>query len=35
MPARRFFGLGRDAAGVTAEIEAIFARELGKATGKI
>ncbi len=35
MPARRFFGLGRDAAGVTAEIEAIFAREIGKATGKI
>ena len=35
MPARRFFGLGRDAAGVTAEIEAIFARELGMATGKI
>jgi phage gpG-like protein len=35
MPARRFFGLGRDAAGVTAEIGAIFARELGKATGKI
>ncbi len=35
MPARRFFGLGREAAGVTAGIEAIFARELGKATGKI
>lgn len=35
MPARRFFGVGRDAAGVTAGIEAIFARELGKATGKI
>ncbi|MCA9809139.1 MAG: hypothetical protein AB7I96_13855 [Candidatus Dadabacteria bacterium] len=35
MPRRRFFGLGRDAAGVTAEIEAIFVRELGKATRKI
>ncbi len=35
MPARRFFGVGRDAPGVIAGIEAIFARELGKATGKI
>lgn len=35
MPARRFFGVGKDAAGVMAEIEAIFEREIGKATGKI
>lgn len=35
MPIRRFFGVGRDTAGVAAGIEKIFARELSKTTGKI